>query len=100
MWTPLKYHLYTMEAKKNLIKVYLQSLHFFFTITIVAVVDLMIFMSLFKYPSVSLFTVPAAGFTQRATIDPGLNEIHVLSVSRSLLSLQFFTSPSLLLRKS
>ena len=55
---------------------------------------------LFKYPSVSLFTVPAAGFTQRATIDPGLNEIHVLSVSRSLLSLQFFTSPSLLLRKS
>ena len=45
MWTPMKYHLYTMEAKKNLIKVYLQSLHFFFTITIVAVVDLMIFMS-------------------------------------------------------
>lgn len=25
--------------------------------------------------------VPAAGFTQRATIDPELNEIHVLSVS-------------------
>ena len=41
----MKYHLYTMEAKKNLIKVYLQSLHFFFTITIVAVVDIMIFMS-------------------------------------------------------
>lgn len=41
----MKYHLYTMEAKKNRIKVYLQSLHFFFSITIVAVVDLMIFMS-------------------------------------------------------
>ena len=27
------------------------------------------------------FAVPAAGFTQRATIDPDLNEIHVLSVS-------------------
>ena len=26
-------------------------------------------------------SVPAAGFTQRATIDPDLNEIHVLSVS-------------------
>ena len=26
-------------------------------------------------------TVPAAGFTQRATIDPELNEIRVLSVS-------------------
>ena len=25
-------------------------------------------------------SVPAAGFTQRATIDPDLNEIHVLSV--------------------
>lgn len=25
--------------------------------------------------------VPAAGFTQRATIDPDLNEIHVLSVN-------------------
>ena len=28
--------------------------------------------------------VPASGFTQRATIDPELNEIHVLSVSRSI----------------
>lgn len=28
-----------------------------------------------------LLKVPAAGFTQRATIDPDLNEIHVLSVS-------------------
>lgn len=27
--------------------------------------------------------VPAAGFTQRATIDPDLNEINVLSVSLS-----------------
>ena len=42
MWTPMKYHLYTMEAKKNRIKV---SLHFLITITIVAVDDLMIFMS-------------------------------------------------------
>jgi hypothetical protein len=25
--------------------------------------------------------IPAAGFTQRATIDPDLNEIYVLSVS-------------------
>lgn len=36
------------------------------------------------YYSDLFLTVPAAGFTQRATIDPGLNEIHVLSVSRSL----------------
>lgn len=27
------------------------------------------------------FVVPASGFTQRATIDPALDEIHVLSVS-------------------
>ena len=28
-----------------------------------------------------MISVPAAGFTQRATIDPDLDEIHVLSVS-------------------
>ena len=28
-----------------------------------------------------LVAVPAAGFTQRATLDPDLSEIHVLSVS-------------------
>jgi len=31
----------------------------------------------------SLFSVPAAGFTQRATLDPDNDEIHVLSVSSS-----------------
>ena len=30
-----------------------------------------------------LFSVPAAGFTQRATLDPDNDEIHVLSVSSS-----------------
>lgn len=30
---------------------------------------------------VVLFLVPSAGFTQRATIDPNKDEIHVLSVS-------------------
>ena len=29
--------------------------------------------------------VPAAGFTQRATLDPDSDEIHVLSVSRLIL---------------
>lgn len=29
-------------------------------------------------------SVPAAGFTQKATIDPHLNQIHVLSVCKNL----------------
>ena len=34
-----------------------------------------------QYFYFSLFAAPAAGFTQRATIDPESGEIHVLSVS-------------------
>lgn len=38
-------------------------------------------------------SVPAAGFTQKATIDPQLNEIHVLSVSMGCgLLVEFHTS--------
>ena len=34
--------------------------------------------------SLYLIVVPAAGFTQRATLDPDLSEIHVLSVSHDI----------------
>ena len=37
---------------------------------------------------VFFFTVPAAGFTQRATIDPETGEIHALSVSDLSIELQ------------
>jgi len=39
----------------------------------------------FQYSALSIHclcvTVPSSGFTQRATLDPELNEIHVLTVS-------------------
>lgn len=43
-----------------------------------------VFVLLSSFSLENLLTVPAPGFTQRATIDPGLNEIHVLSVSSIL----------------
>jgi hypothetical protein len=36
--------------------------------------------------------IPAAGFTQRATIDPDLNEIYVLSVSECYIIMQMRTN--------
>jgi len=36
--------------------------------------------------------IPAAGFTQRATIDPDLNEIYVLSVSECYIITQVRTN--------
>jgi len=36
--------------------------------------------------------IPAAGFTQRATIDPDLNEIYVLSVSECHIITQMRTN--------
>lgn len=37
------------------------------------------FLLIFEILTLHFWTVPMTGFTQRATIDPELNEIHVLS---------------------
>lgn len=82
-----------MEAKRNLIKVIYCNCFIIFTNIIVVVIHFngcCYVQVVFTNPRIPFSTVPAAGFTQRATIDPGLNEIHVLSVSRSFLTLQYF----------
>ena len=53
-----------------------------FTLCLVNLLKVLTIISVFPFNSVlNSLVVPSAGFTQRATIDPNKDEIHVLSVS-------------------
>lgn len=64
MWTPMKYHLYMMEAKRNLIKVIYCNCFIIFTNIIVVVIHFngcCYVQVVFTNPRIPFSTVPAAG---------------------------------------